>query len=287
LNDSPLDRIPLNLGPAFEDVEALQRSSMSKRLLDIVVAGGALIATAPLFLLATVGIWLTSPGPIFYRAKRIGRDLRRSAADRRRQSRAPVEARERRRQDGYYGREFTMYKFRTMRVDSDASSPITAAKDSRVFPFGAFLRATKIDELPQLVNVLKGDMSIVGPRPEAPEIVRGHYSPDDITTLQVPPGVTSPGTVYYYTHGESTLAADSTVDHYVTRLLPVKLALDRVYIQRGRALYDIRVIFRTAAAILARIVGTRRFPEPPELVKTDANMASRSAEREAGTRTDR
>jgi len=270
---------------ARRDVAA---QSMSKRLLDIVVAGGALIVTSPLFLLAAVGIWLTSPGPIFYRAKRIGRDLRRSLADRRRRSRAPADARERRRQDGYYGREFTMYKFRTMRVDSHNSSPITAAKDSRVFPFGGFLRATKIDELPQLVNVLKGDMSIVGPRPEAPEIVRGHYSLDDITTLQVPPGVTSPGTVYYYTHGESTLAADSTVDHYVTRLLPVKLALDRIYIKRGRALYDIRVIVRTAAAILARVIGARRFPEPPELVKTDASIAFRSTdERDSGNRTDR
>ena len=161
-----------------------------------------------------------------------------------------------------------MYKFRTMRVDtSHTSSPITAASDSRVFPFGALLRATKIDELPQLVNVLKGDMSLVGPRPEAPEIVRGHYTPDDLITLQVPPGVTSPGTVYYYTHGESTLAADGTVDHYVKRLLPVKLALDRVYIERGRPLYDIRVILRTIGAILARILGRRRFPEPPELAE--------------------
>ena len=108
-----------------------------------------------------------------------------------------------------------MYKFRTMRVSANASS-ITAASDSRVFPFGAFLRATKIDELPQLVNVLKGDMSLVGPRPEAPEIVRDHYTADDLTTLQVPPGLTSPGSVYYYTHGESTLADDAAVDHYVS-----------------------------------------------------------------------
>src|SRR4051812_38256056 len=103
-------------------------SSMSKRLLDIVVAGGALIVTAPLFLVAALGIWLTSPGPIFYRAKRIGRDLRRSPLD----TRASADLVERRRQDGYRGREFTMYKFRTMRVDSSHdSSPITAASDSR------------------------------------------------------------------------------------------------------------------------------------------------------------
>ena len=174
---------------------------MIKRLLDILGAGFALAVTSPFFLVAAIGIKLTSPGPIFYRATRIGRDLRRPQLD----NGATVHPVERRRKDGYYGREFTMYKFRTMRVDtSSTSSPITAASDSRVFPFGAFLRATKIDELPQFVNVLKGDMSLVGPRPEAPEIVRGHYTPDDITTLQVPLGVTSPGTVYYYTHGEST-----------------------------------------------------------------------------------
>ncbi len=249
---------------------------MGKRLLDLFVAGCALAVTSPLFLVATIGIWLSSPGPILYRAKRIGRDLRRVHSD----AHSMTHSTERRRQDGYRGREFTMYKFRTMRVDtSHASSPITAVGDSRVFPFGAFLRATKIDELPQLVNVLKGDMSLVGPRPEAPEIVRGHYTPDDLTTLQVPPGVTSPGTVYYYTHGESTLATDGAVDHYVQRLLPVKLALDRVYIERGRALYDIRVMLRTLAAILARVLGTRRFPEPPELAKTDVNTAYRPANR--------
>ena len=94
----------------------------------------------------------------------------------------------------------------------------------------AFLRATKIDELPQLINVLKGDMSLVGPRPEAPEIVRRHYTPDDLITLQVSPGVTSPGTVYYYTHGESTLAADRSSTTTSSASLPVKLALDRVYL---------------------------------------------------------
>jgi lipopolysaccharide/colanic/teichoic acid biosynthesis glycosyltransferase len=250
--------------------------SIGKRVLDIVLAGVALLAATPLLLIAAVGIKLTSPGPVFYRAKRIGRDLRRSRSD----TRPAANLIERRRQDGYYGREFTMYKFRTMRADSGLnSSPITAASDSRVFPFGAILRATKIDELPQLLNVLKGDMSLVGPRPEAPEIVRGHYTPDDITTLQVPPGVTSPGTVYYYTHGESTLPADTAIDQYVTRLLPMKLALDRVYIERRRALYDIRVLVRTALAILARVIGTRRFPKPPELAETDAHVSRPSTDR--------
>ena len=154
-----------------------------------------------------------------------------------------------------------MYKFRTMRVATGGvASPITALNDSRVFPFGAFLRATKIDELPQLINVLKGDMSLVGPRPEAPEIVRRHYTPEDLTTLQVPPGITSPGTVYYYTHCESTLVPDSVVDEYVQRVLPAKLALDRVYITRPTVVYDVRLIVRTIVAVVGRVLGRRWFP---------------------------
>src|SRR5262249_50502985 len=127
------------------------------------------------------------------------------------------------------------------------------------------LRATKIDELPQLFNVLRGDMSLVGPRPEDPSIVRSHYTRDDLTTLRVPPGVTSPGTVYYYTHCESNLPTSGVVEQYVADLLPAKLALDRVYLQRATVLYDVRVILRTVAGIVARIVGSRRFPDPPEL----------------------
>jgi lipopolysaccharide/colanic/teichoic acid biosynthesis glycosyltransferase len=251
---------------------------MTKRFLDIVVAGGALIITAPLFLVAALGIWLTSPGPIFYRAKRIGRDLRRSLAD----TRTPVELRERRRQDGYHGREFTMYKFRTMRADSHASSPITAAKDSRVFPFGAFLRATKIDELPQLINVMKGEMSLVGPRPEAPDIVRSHYTPDDLTTLKIAPGVTSPGTLYYYTHIESKLTTDAVVDQYLKEALPAKLAIDRVYITRPSFLYDIRVLIRTVSTIVGRSFGKELFPDPPELAEAAGIPAAPGIPEEQG-----
>jgi lipopolysaccharide/colanic/teichoic acid biosynthesis glycosyltransferase len=258
---------------------------MIKRLLDLLVAGFALAVTSPLFLVAAIGIRLTSPGPIFYRAKRIGRDLRRVYPD----VRSTVHPTERRRQDGYRGREFTMYKFRTMRMDtSDAAKPITAANDSRVFAFGAFLRATKIDELPQLINVLKGDMTLVGPRPEAPEIVRSYYTPDDLTTLQVPPGVTSPGTVYYYTHCESKLATETVVEEYVQRLLPAKLALDRVYIKRPTVLYDIRVILRTIVTIVARTLGRRWFADPPELAEANMNAAFRPADRRnSGDRGDR
>jgi lipopolysaccharide/colanic/teichoic acid biosynthesis glycosyltransferase len=241
----------------------------TKRLLDIVVSLCALIACSPLLLMAAIGVRLSSPGPILYRARRIARDRRRDADASSRQHGA-----ERRQQSGYWGREFTMYKFRTMRVTSDVTAPITARNDSRVFPFGAFLRATKIDELPELFNVLKGDMSLVGPRPEAPEIVRRHYTSDELTTLQVPPGVTSPGTVYYYTHCEPTLPTDGVVNRYVEELLPAKLALDRVYLKRATLLYDIRVMFRTIAGMTARILGGKRFPEPPELREARSILSS-------------
>src|ERR1700760_1257195 len=106
-----------------------------KRVFDSAIASTILLMTSPLLLVAAIGIKLTSPGPIFYRAQRMAKDRRRA-----------------RREGGYHGRVFTMYKFRTMHVNSDsAANPITAWKDPRVFPFGSLLRATKIDELPQLL----------------------------------------------------------------------------------------------------------------------------------------
>jgi len=231
--------------------------SVAKRALDIIVATLLLLLVSPLLLMAATGIALTSPGPILYRARRIGRDRRRVSA-------GPGGGfSPERRQPGYRGIEFTLYKFRTMRVATDPGQPITAHADPRVFPFGAFLRATKIDELPQLINVIKGDMTLVGPRPEAPEIVRRHYTPDDIQTLRVHPGVTSPGSLYYYTHLEHTLTGNDTTDVYAERLLPAKLAIDREYLQRATLLHDLNLLFRTALVIGARCIGWTRLPDPP------------------------
>src|SRR5262249_18512482 len=152
---------------------------------------------------------------------------------------------------------------------------ITGKNDPRVFPFGAWLRTTKIDELPQLFNVIKGDMALVGPRPEAPEIVRRHYTVDDLTTLQIAPGITSPGTLYYYTHGEAVLPSDQVVETYVRRLLPTKLALDRVYMRRPSLLYDLRMIARTMTLVIARALGRQRFSDPPELAEVDVSAGYR------------
>jgi lipopolysaccharide/colanic/teichoic acid biosynthesis glycosyltransferase len=211
-------------------------------------------------LAAAVGIKLTSPGPIFYRAVRIGRDRRRLVGQGQK-----THIPERRRGE-YRGCEFIMYKFRTMHVDQRGdSSPITASSDSRVFWFGAWLRAAKVDELPQLLNVVKGEMALVGPRPEAPEIVRMHYTKDDLLTLQVLPGLTSPGTLYYYTKCEALLSAGSVVQTYTERVMPIKLAIDRVYLRNASFAYDVRVLARTVVVLAGRLAGQHRFADPPEL----------------------
>ena len=210
-----------------------------KRLFDIVSAAAGLLISAPLIALAAVGIKLTDPGPVFYRARRIG----------------------------YLGRQFTMFKLRTMRSsESNGSGPvITGHGDDRISPIGKILRKTKIDELPQLFNVLRGDMAIVGPRPEDPAIVREHYSSPDLETLGVRPGLASPGSLYQFTSAETLLHADDPETHYVDKLLKTKLALDRVYIRRASLRTDMSIIGRTLLAIGAVAVGRRKFKQPPEM----------------------
>jgi lipopolysaccharide/colanic/teichoic acid biosynthesis glycosyltransferase len=161
-----------------------------------------------------------------------------------------------------------MYKFRTMHVNhGPAGSCITAQNDARVFAFGSWLRRLKIDELPQLMNILRREMAIVGPRPEDPKIVEAHYTSDHLETLNILPGLSSPGSIYYYTHGEKTLNGEDPEGFYVERLLPTKLAIDIVYVREASVLYSLNVILRTTWVILAMALGKRHFPEPPELNK--------------------
>jgi len=216
---------------------------MGKRLFDVVGAALALIATAPLLALAALGITLASPGPVLYRAARRGRG----------------------------GRPFTMLKLRTMHQEQGGrASRITATRDPRVFPFGALLRRLKIDELPQLLNVLRGEMSIVGPRPEDPELVTRHYAPVHWETLAVRPGLASPGSIYNATHGARLLEGPDPERRYLESLLPLKLALDLVYVRRASLGYDLAVIGRTLRLIAGQLAGRTRFPDPPELAEARA-----------------
>ena len=209
----------------------------AKRMLDVTLAGMALIAMAPLLAVLAIGIRLAGPGPIFYRAQRVGRDRR----------------------------PFTMYKLRTMRIGDAATTVITAQGDPRIFPLGRLLRHLKLDELPQLVNILRGEMSIVGPRPEDPSMVKRFYAPFYYKSFDVPPGLTSPGSIYAYTHGEAQLDLRDAERSYGEQLLPIKMALDLVYVARAGVGYDIALICRTVWTLGTALLGRRSFPLPPEL----------------------
>ena len=207
---------------------------MTKRLFDIAVAAFALLLAAPFIVVAAIGIMLISPGPIFYRARRAGRD----------------------------GALFTMYKLRTMHVAQTEASSITAPGDNRIFPFGNLIRRLKIDELPQFWNILNGNMSLVGPRPEAPDIVEKHYSDWMHETLRIRPGVTSPGAIYNYLMADILLDNNDPEGSYVLNILPPKLALERAYLSRANFFSDLGYVVLTAWAIVAHVLGRDvRLPE--------------------------
>lgn len=233
---------------------------MARRLCDGLLATVALLVLSPVLLLAALGIKLTSRGPVLYRARRAGR----------------------------HNRPFTMYKFRTMHVaQATRGSAITAHGDPRVFAFGAWLRRLKIDELPQLLNILKGEMMLVGPRPEDPRIVAEHYAPAHYETLAVPPGLASPGSIYNYTHGERLLGTGNAEADYVARLLPIKLALDLVYVRERSLLYDARIVLRTVSTIVRIALGQRTFADPPEMQQVTRAELNATGQREKGRKGER
>lgn len=211
---------------------------MAKRLFDIAASLAALILLGPLILLAAIGVRLCSKGPAFYCAQRVGVD----------------------------GRPFTLFKLRTMRTDqAPNASTITGATDPRVFAFGSLLRKTKLDELPQLWNILRGDMSVVGPRPEDLANVQRYYDDLAMSTLSVRPGLSGVGSLYYYTHGEKLLIGDDPEQLYARELLPIKIALEAVYIRHASLAYDLQIIFRTVVVIAQIMLGKTDFEDPAEL----------------------
>ncbi|HEX3110415.1 MAG TPA: sugar transferase [Thermoanaerobaculia bacterium] len=189
-----------------------------KRAFDVAVSLLALVVLSPFLALIAIAVKITSSGPVFHRGERIGRG----------------------------GAPFRILKFRTMRIN--ASGPgITRGGDERVTPLGRILRRSKLDELPQLVNVLRGEMSIVGPRPEAPEYVR-LYTEEERRVLTVRPGLTSPASLRYR-HEESLLGGDDWHDRYVNEIMRDKLRDDLTYIDTRTFLGDLRLIARTFGSL--------------------------------------
>src|ERR1700686_3817738 len=212
---------------------------MGRRLFDIGAAAAALFLLSPLMLLVALAIRASSPGPGIFRARRVG----------------------------LHGRRLAMFKCRTMTVSGEVGSAITGSRDRRVFPLGRLLRRSKIDELPQLFNVLGGEMALVGPRPEDPRFVAAWYRPAHQPTLEVRPGLASPGSIYNFTHGEEQLAGPDVEAAYVERVLPLKLALDVVYVQHASFRYDLMIVLRTLVVIVAATLGKRHFGDPPEMAE--------------------
>jgi lipopolysaccharide/colanic/teichoic acid biosynthesis glycosyltransferase len=189
---------------------------MLKRGFDVVASGVGLIVLSPLFFVIAIAVRLNSRGPVFYRARRVGR----------------------------YGKEFLLYKFRSMITDADQIGPgITSAQDNRITSVGRFLRRTKLDELPQLINVLRGEMSLVGPRPEDPRYVE-LYTPEQREILRYRPGITSMAS-FRYRNEEQRLSGDDWERTYVDQVMPAKLAIDLEYARRANLFTDIWLILRT------------------------------------------
>lgn len=197
------------------------------RGLDLIASGLGLVLLAPVFLIVGLVIKLTSAGPVFHKSNRVGQ----------------------------YGRPFKPHKFRSMYLHADQSGPgITLRDDPRVTPVGRLLRRTKLDELPQLVNVFRGEMSLVGPRPEDPRYV-ALYTPAQRRILASRPGMTSPASLEYHDE-EKLLAGDDWEATYCDQILPHKLALDLAYLQERSVWTDLNLILRTIAGV---ILGGERF----------------------------
>jgi len=193
-----------------------------KRLFDFVAAAAGLLLFSPLMLLTALLIKLDSPGPVFFKQERIGRGF------------CP----------------FQIYKFRTMVRDAARrGSSITVGADPRITQIGHFLRKTKIDELPQLINVLKGEMSLVGPRPELPRYV-AMFRKDYEEILMVRPGITDPAALKYQDEADILASGGNPEEDYVRRILPDKITLARDYVRRSSFTSDLALILRTVPKLL-------------------------------------
>lgn len=192
------------------------------RTLEIIVAFLALVALLPLFLIIAFLIILDSRGPVFYRQLRVGRD----------------------------NIDFTIYKFRTMHPGAENQSLLTKGQaDKRVTGTGAFLRHYKMDELPQLFNILKGDMRFVGPRPEVRKYVE-LYTPEQKRVLSVKPGLTDFASLEFINEGDILARSEDPERLYIEEIMPAKLALNLKYIDETSRGKDIRIILRTIGRIL-------------------------------------
>ncbi len=195
-----------------------------KRVFDVVASGLGLVALSPLFAILAIWIKLDSRGPVFYRQIRVGKG----------------------------NHDFRLFKFRSMRPDSDRQGLITVGgHDPRVTRSGYYIRKYKLDELPQLINVFIGDMSLVGPRPEVRKYV-DMYTPAQMRVLSVRPGITSLASIRYRNENEILAEAEDPDRCYIERVMPDKLAIDLEYVGKASLWNDIKLIFSTFREIIVK-----------------------------------
>ena len=188
-----------------------------KRLFDVIASGLGLIVLSPLFLILAIWIKLDSKGPVFYRQVRVG----------------------------YKNKDFRIFKFRSMRVGADKGSLVTiGGHDPRVTRSGYFIRKFKFDELPQLINVFVGDMSLVGPRPEVRHYV-DYWTPGQMHVLDVKPGITDPASIKFRNENELMEKAEDSEKYYIEVIMQEKIKLYLEYVEKHNFWYDLGLIFKT------------------------------------------
>lgn len=206
--------------------DALKKKKFSlflKRAFDIFASAFMLILLSPLFLILAIAIKLDSRGPVFYRQTRVTQ----------------------------YNKNFRIFKFRSMVQNADKGSLVTVGNDARITRVGKFIRKFKLDELCQLIDVLRGTMTFVGTRPEVPKYT-AHYTPEMMATLLLPAGITSRASVYYKDEADLLDAADDTDKVYIEKILPAKMYYNLKEIKNFSFFGDIKTIFMTAFAVLGK-----------------------------------
>ena len=194
-----------------------------KRLFDIVASGCGLLVLSPVLLVVAIWIKLDSRGPVFYRQVRVG----------------------------YKNKDFRIFKFRSMRIGSDKGSLVTiGGRDPRITRSGYFIRKYKLDELPQLINVFIGDMSLVGPRPEVRHYV-DYWTPDQMHVLDVRPGITDPASIKFRNENELMGQAENPEEYYINVIMQEKIKLYLEYVENASFLYDLKLIFKTFKVIIS------------------------------------
>ena len=194
-----------------------------KRLFDIVASGCGLLVLSPVLLVVAIWIKLDSRGPVFYRQVRVG----------------------------YKNKDFRIFKFRSMRIGADKGSLVTiGGRDPRITRSGYFIRKYKLDELPQLINVFIGDMSLVGPRPEVRHYV-DYWTPEQMHVLDVRPGITDPASIKFRNENELMGQAENPEEYYINVIMQEKIKLYLEYVENASFLYDLKLIFKTFKVIIS------------------------------------